>query len=204
MRVLVITAHADDLELSMGGTVRKFIEKGDVVDNVIMVDNGGRDEAIEKSTKLLGHKTVFFPKDLYEEDRPVMSSKLVADFEEWLSQNNFTAKLKEYDLIVTHWKEDWHQDHRTCYDLVQSLKRNQPIGVMYFDAIPYNQKYTNFDINVFFNVTNQMKAKMDAVEAFKDFYEMGLEERIKSYNFYRGQFIKVRFAECFKIENMIM
>ena len=32
----------------------------------------------------------------------------------------------------------------------------------------------------------------------------GLEERIKSYNFYRGQFIKVRFAECFKIENMIM
>ena len=55
MRVLVITAHADDLELSMGGTVRKFIEKGDVVDNVIMVDNGGRDEAIEKSTKLLGH-----------------------------------------------------------------------------------------------------------------------------------------------------
>ena len=51
MRVLVITAHADDLELSMGGTVRKFIEKGDVVDNVIMVGGSTRSPIIREEVE---------------------------------------------------------------------------------------------------------------------------------------------------------
>ena len=204
MRVLVITAHADDLELAMGGTVKKMKDKGDIVDNVIMFDNGNRDEAIEKSTVSLGHKAIFFPRELYETDRPIIDANLVREFEDWLENNKVSATLKEYDLIVTHWKEDWHQDHRMCYDLVQSLKRNQPIGVMYMDTFPYNQKYTTFEANVWFDITVQMPAKLGAIEAFQDHIGKGWNERIKAYNFYRGSFIKTRFAEVFKLDTMIM
>ena len=36
MKVLIITAHPDDMEMSMGGTVKKLIDNGDQVDNIIM------------------------------------------------------------------------------------------------------------------------------------------------------------------------
>ena len=35
-KALVLTAHPDDLELSCGGTVRKIIDQGGSVDNLII------------------------------------------------------------------------------------------------------------------------------------------------------------------------
>ena len=35
-KVLVLTAHPDDLELACGGTVKKFVDEGIQVDNAIL------------------------------------------------------------------------------------------------------------------------------------------------------------------------
>ena len=51
MNVLVITAHADDLELSMGGSIKKWTSNGGRVDNIIMVSDEEREERSKKKDK---------------------------------------------------------------------------------------------------------------------------------------------------------
>ena len=36
MKTLVLTAHPDDLELSCGGTIKKIVDQGGSVDNLII------------------------------------------------------------------------------------------------------------------------------------------------------------------------
>ena len=36
MKVLVLSAHPDDLEISCGGTVAKIVDQGGIVDNFIL------------------------------------------------------------------------------------------------------------------------------------------------------------------------
>ena len=217
MKVLIITAHPDDMEMSMGGTVKKLIDNGDQVDNIIMCTDtqkklinkkfvvvNDRQEAIDKSTKILGHNSIFYNNSLGTTSpghcgattRPQISNALVREFENLYNLSN-------YDLLVTHWHEDWHQDHKMCYDLVNILKRNQPINVMYMDAFPYNAKYKEFEANIFYDITNQWQAKEECIKAFTHL-DTNWVERIKAYNYYRGSYVKKGFAECFKIDTMLM
>ena len=134
-KILIISAHPDDLEISCAGTVKKFIKAGTVVDNLIMIPNVPHLKYLDSSAFGLGFNYIVFDNDI---DRPnIVDNKLIQEVEEKYS-------LFGYDLIISHWKEDWHQDHRMCYHLTNSLRRKQPIDVWYMDAFPYNQKYNQF------------------------------------------------------------
>ena len=64
MNVLVITAHADDLELSMGGSVKKWTKDGGTADNIILTTDKRREDAIHDTTRILGHQAIFYPSHL--------------------------------------------------------------------------------------------------------------------------------------------
>jgi LmbE family N-acetylglucosaminyl deacetylase len=200
MRILVITAHPDDLEMNMGGTVKKLADKGDIIDNVVLCGDDSRKKYLEQTTKILKYNSIFYS---VGKDRPIMNHHLVNNFEDWLQHNDKTAMLKEYGMIVTHWKEDWHQDHRTCYNLTRALQRNIVCDIMYMDAFPYNHKYANFEANVYVDISQEMFDKEQAILKFENL-DSTWSGRIKSYNFYRGSFMKTSYAECFKLETMIM
>ena len=204
MNVLVITAHADDLELSMGGSVKKWTSNGGRVDNIIMVSDEEREDAIDKTTVMLGHRAIFYPKLLLETERPTISGKLVKDMEEFIRTCSFTKQIEEYDYVITHWKEDWHQDHRVCYDLVRSMQRNQPMQVMYMEAYPYCNKYNSFDSNVFVDTTNTQEDKENSILAFNDVFPQHWVYAVEAHDKYRGSFIKAKYAECFKLDTMIL
>ena len=106
MNVLVITAHADDLELSMGGSIKKWTSNGGRVDNIIMVSDEEQEDAIDKTTVMLGHRAIFYPKHLLGTERPTISNKFVKDMEEFIRTCSFTKQIEEYDYVITHWKED--------------------------------------------------------------------------------------------------
>ena len=77
MNVLVITAHADDLELSMGGSIKKWTKDGGRVDNIILTTDRQRESAIDDTTRILGHRAIFYPNQLLEKTaRPVMNPSL--------------------------------------------------------------------------------------------------------------------------------
>ena len=204
MNVLVITAHADDLELSMGGSIKKWTSNGGRVDNIIMVSDEEREDAIDKTTVILGHRAIFYPKHLLETDRPTISGKLVKDMEEFIRTCSFTKQIEEYDYVITHWKEDWHQDHRVCYDLVRSMQRNQPMQVMYMESYPYCNKYSSFDANVFVDTTNTQEDKENSILAFNGVFPHYWVHAVEAHDKYRGSFIKAKYAECFKLDTMIL
>ena len=204
MNVLVITAHADDLELSMGGSVKKWTKDGGRVDNIILTTDRQRENAIDDTTRMLGHRAIFYPSHLLETARPVMNHKLVRDMEEFINTSQFTKRLQDYDYVITHWKEDWHQDHQTCYNLVRSMQRNQPMQVMYMESYPYCNKYSNFDPNVFVDITDTQSFKEDSIFAFGDIFPSTWAKTVEAHDTYRGSFIKTKYAECFKLDTMIL
>tara|TARA_A100001011_G_scaffold365629_1_gene417459 strand:+ start:3784 stop:4386 length:603 start_codon:yes stop_codon:yes gene_type:complete len=193
-KILIISAHPDDLEISCAGTVKKFIKAGTVVDNLIMIPNVPHLKYLDSSAFGLGFNYIVFDNDI---DRPnIVDNKLIQEVEEKYS-------LFGYDLIISHWKEDWHQDHRMCYHLTNSLRRKQPIDVWYMDAFPYNQKYNQFRNNVFVGIDNEIEDKIKAVKEYKNLSEDTIDSIIK-YNRYRGDFINCDFAETFMVDTIVI
>ena len=200
MNVLVITAHADDLELSMGGSIKKWTSNGGRVDNIIMVSDEEQEDAIDKTTVMLGHRAIFYPKHLLGTERPTISNKFVKDMEEFIRTCSFTKQIEEYDYVITHWKEDWHQDHRVCYDLVRSMQRNQPMQVMYMESYPYCNKYSSFDANVFVDTTNTQVDKENSILAFNGVFPHYWVHAVEcSHDKYRGSFIKAKYASTLSV-----
>jgi LmbE family N-acetylglucosaminyl deacetylase len=121
INLLVLGAHADDAEIGCGGTVLKLIQDG-VVGSVCWVVLSGKDERADEArvsaeamladapeSQILqpGFRDGFFPYD-------------GADIKA------FVEELKEFrpDLILTHQRQDLHQDHRITCELTWNTFRN--------------------------------------------------------------------------------
>ena len=129
--VLVISAHPDDLEMSCGGTVAKWVAEGHNVVNLILTPDVAQIDYLGFAREHLGYEAILWPGS---RDSLSINSEMVADIE------NHFVDLK-FDRIVTHWKEDWHQDHQKCYELGRILSRKQPTELWYMSSHPYHLKY---------------------------------------------------------------
>ena len=110
--------------------------------------------------------------------------------------------MPSYDLLITHWKEDWHQDHRICHDVANTLRRKQPLEVWYMNAFPYCQKYTTFEANVFSDISNHFINKRKAIECYKNVNSRWVDD-VEAMSKFRGSFINVEHAEVFKADTIL-
>jgi LmbE family N-acetylglucosaminyl deacetylase len=125
IRVLVLGAHSDDGEIGCGGTVLQLARRGLLAEVcwVVLSGKGARiDEARASAEELLdgvpsaqilqpGFRDGFFPYD-------------GADIKGFFEQ-----ELKPFapDLILTHQRDDAHQDHRLTCELTWNTFRNHTI-----------------------------------------------------------------------------
>jgi len=140
-KFFILTAHPDDAESACGGLIAKVIQNGGAVTNCIMIKpsveiDKNRDESIvrselEQSQKVLHHTVEFYSTPLHSNGRPnlVLNNNLVTTIEEI---------AKGYDVLISHWREDSHQEHRICYELAQSLARKSFKEFWCMDQTPYN------------------------------------------------------------------
>lgn len=116
MNILGIGAHPDDLELFAGGTLAKCSERGD---NVVMAcvsrgDKSGdgnaeeivmaRERERKEAAEVIGAESVclgFFDSEIFNDD------KLRKEIIELI-------RRKKPDVIITHFPEDYHADHRAA------------------------------------------------------------------------------------------
>lgn len=124
-RVLCLGAHCDDIEIGCGGTVLKLIENYKNVTFYWVVFSSNQEraqEAIASANLFLKEakaKTVIV-KDFRDGFLPFSGIEVKEYFEQLKQQ--FSP-----DLILTHYRQDLHQDHRLISDLTWNTFRNHLI-----------------------------------------------------------------------------
>lgn len=123
-RLLCLGAHSDDIEIGAGGTVLRILrENPDVaVTWVVLSGNGQRHLEARQSAELLlgsaprhslvlhGFKDAWFPSQMPE-----------------IKQALEPLKSLDPDLILTHARDDRHQDHRVINELTWNAFRAHQI-----------------------------------------------------------------------------
>jgi LmbE family N-acetylglucosaminyl deacetylase len=121
LRVLAIGAHSDDIEIGCGGTVLRLVEDGLAasVGWVVLTAVGERAEEARASAAAFlkqapDHEVVV--RDFRDGFLP---------YEGW-QVKEFFEELKRFDpdLVLTHRREDMHQDHRLVGELTWNTFRN--------------------------------------------------------------------------------
>jgi len=200
---LIITAHPDDLEMGCGGLVAKVLAHGGSVTNLILVKpsvehNERRNEQVvkqelEASKKILGFKTVLYDTPLHDNGRPnlLLTNNLITFVESYVADNH---------ILISHWREDHHQDHRVCFDVARSVARKGIEQFWCMDEPPYNLHYKNFNCNQYVDITEFVDQKRKALESYSTYFKDHDIEHIINYNKYRGRFIGPnKVAETFQI-----
>jgi len=122
LRLLCIGAHSDDLEIGCGGTVMTWLASMRAVEVTwfVLSAEGPRASEARRSARALlaravAHKVVIAAfRDGY----------LPAQYAD--VKNFFEERKKEInpDVVLTHWLQDRHQDHRLAAELTWNTWRN--------------------------------------------------------------------------------
>ena len=126
-RILIVSAHPDDMEIGMGGTVAKLVDEGAEITSVIVTDGGRasnpfgwteqrmaevrRAEALG-AAEVLGVRNVIFcdqPDAAEDVDVKAVARKLI----------EVMTRLKPTEIYTLHEELDRHKAHRQAGTLVQ-------------------------------------------------------------------------------------
>jgi len=121
-RLLALGAHCDDIEIGCGGTVLSLLQRYENVSVrwvVFSADEVRAREARDSAAAFLaraGEKEVVV-KNYRDGFFPFVGAQIKDDFE---------ALKREFnpDLVLTHYRDDRHQDHRLISDLTWNTFRN--------------------------------------------------------------------------------
>jgi LmbE family N-acetylglucosaminyl deacetylase len=124
LRLLVIGAHADDIEIGCGGTILRLAAAGKLaaVHWVVLSAHGSRaDEARAAAASVLGDIPAEVEVgDLRDGYFPYLGAA-VKDTIQGLAAGS------EVDVVLTHRREDLHQDHRLVSELTWNAFRDHVI-----------------------------------------------------------------------------
>ena len=196
MNVLVIAAHPDDEVLGMGGTLKKLSKNGDKLKIVIMATGiSGRRSInyINSSTYKVNEKTKKIMrkqiKKLRVDSKKAAKILGINDIEfmdfpdnemDIISNLEITKKIEEKitkfkpRVVYTHSPFDINVDHRVLYNA--TLTATRPLAdssvkqVISFE-VPSSTEWffpSKFSPTIFVNIEKELKAKLNALAAYKD------------------------------------
>jgi LmbE family N-acetylglucosaminyl deacetylase len=124
LKLLLLGAHCDDIEIGCGGTVLKLLSTRSNVDVAWVVfsssDEREREARASASLFLKQAKQNVIVRKFRDGFFPYQGAEIKEFFEELKKDVN-------PDLIFTHYRDDRHQDHRTISDLTWNTWRQHLI-----------------------------------------------------------------------------
>lgn len=122
-RLLVLGAHSDDIEIGCGATILRILREAPSVEVTWCVFSGNQQRHAEAQAAA----------DLFLRD--VKKSLVLSSFQDAFFPSQLTdikrefEKLKPFDpdLVLTHTRDDRHQDHRVISDLTWNTFRSHQI-----------------------------------------------------------------------------
>lgn len=205
-KILIISAHADDMEIGCGSTVYKLIKEGKEVYQVILSFNlkGSSEQftqsdierEVYSSAKVLGLKkeNIFFENfenRVFPEHRQEILDTL------WKYRRQINP-----DVVFTMTLDDMHQDHITVAQ--ESFRAFKDCNLLSYG---YDWNRINKEVD-FYTVLSEeeLNKKIEAVLCYKS-QETGRAyfsaEYIRSWAMARGIEIKGKYAEAFSIIRLI-
>jgi LmbE family N-acetylglucosaminyl deacetylase len=125
LRLLCLGAHCDDIEIGCGGTILKLAAAGRRVEVhwVVFSSDEQREREASKSAhafleNVAASKIVIY--DFSDGFFPYLGAEIKGRFEQLKAE--FSP-----DLILTHYRQDLHQDHRAISELTWNTFRNHLI-----------------------------------------------------------------------------
>ena len=213
LNILVLSPHADDAELGMGGTIAKLVKQKN---NVTILT------AILPKENLSGKVDKYMENKRYKEQ--VNSSKLLGARLQTLNINPYDFKFnREYvkifdekikkiqpDVIFSCWEHDTHQDHKTLANIIFSVSRKNNISLYMYEAMLPGGINTNaFNPQLFIDISEFMKTKIKSINCYKTVFQRkknnysNFMESITARAKFRGEMIGVKYAECFVVVKKI-
>jgi len=209
MKVLVIGAHADDPEVSMGGTIAKFVQAGNEVKILVAIipceDIDGipseerkriRWRECEDSARILEAEVEILDLDPYQM---------------WFRRDIvkiLDKKVREFSpsIVYTHWNHDSHQDHVAVANATFAATRKNNVSLLMYEQLtlggltPYA-----FGSHAFVDISSTMELKLQSVKAYQSqMPQLGRWlEAIEGLATFRGQQIGVRYAEAFEVVRIL-
>lgn len=124
LKVLCLGAHSDDIEIGCGGTVLALQEKYPNIEIRWVVFSGSQTRAEEAH-----HSAELFLARLARKQIEVRTFRDSYFPAQWEEIKNACAELKPFapDLVLTHYRDDLHQDHRVISELTWNAFRDHMI-----------------------------------------------------------------------------
>lgn len=201
MKILVISSHPDDLEISCSGTLKKYQEQGADIVSIITVAPSGEDnprrnqlgveEELAASYNYSKFELRVFKTELHNNGRP----NLVVDN---VTMTKLSRLIEPCDLAIISNVEDYHQDHRNTYHLVFPLLRNKAREIRLMYSAPYCHYHTSLP-NLYVDISAQWEFKEKLIRHYRSYFTDDMIQNIKVSNQYWGQPINAKLAEAFKV-----
>jgi len=171
MTVLVLSAHPDDAEIAMGGTIAALHHRGtQVVVSYFTVserDTNARQRrraAAEEAAEVLGHRLEWIRGGTYDQVEEIRDSELVGLIDAEIERWNPTT-------IVTHWEGDSHADHvRLARATIASSRRCPSRTFLQFSPNEFRTPaYPGFVPQLYSQISQaQLDLKLRALTAYVD------------------------------------
>ena len=205
-RVLIVNAHADDMEFGCGATIAKLIDEGKEVYNLILSlrrktvpkDFPGQkliDEAVRAGGIIGVKKENNIIKDYPNRVFPAIRQEILDEIYK-------TAEKLKPDLVFTTSLDDTHQDHQTtAQETFRALKHTNIVSF----GFPWNAVFSRTNLYCAIN-DEQLEKKIRAINCYnsqkpgRPYFE---PEYIKSLAIVQGANIKEKYAESFEIVRWI-
>ncbi|MFD7709623.1 PIG-L deacetylase family protein [Streptomyces sp. NPDC059785] len=192
---IAFTAHPDDAEIAMGGTLATLVAAGWEVHVVVSSVPNHRDRRlaeVDAGAAVLGTKAhvLEHPGTWQVEDLPTYA--LVRRFDAFV-------KELEPDRVFTHWSGDTHHDHALVARATVSALRNSSADLyMAEQSNQYAPSLTAFPVNTYVDVSRHFRQKLQAVACHAS-QTAGptYEHHLRSRGQYHGERIGCDFAEAF-------
>jgi LmbE family N-acetylglucosaminyl deacetylase len=200
MKVIVVSAHPDDLEMSCSGYLFKLQEQGADITSIITVKPSAEVRAGRSQSQVSSELAASY--DLSKFNLRVFDTPLHANGRPNLMVDNNTMTqlsklLTRCDLAIVPCATDYHQDHRSTFHLSYPLLLNFAREIWSTHSVPYCY-HNQVQSDITADISEQWEKKKQLLDCYSSYIDQGLLQKIKLSNQYWAGKINTQYAEQFQ------
>lgn len=212
MKILVIGAHLDDIELACGGTIAKAIKNGHSVKVLVMSKSGytNKDGKIQRSDEVAVKEGIEALETLGIKDHVILDfpTKDIPFHSDVINAIDLVMSEYNPNIIFTHHPFDTHQAHEGVAKATIAAARRKNT-VFFFEPIqPSGRSYVAFKPELYVDIEETYDLKIESLKKHRSEYnKFGGEDWIEGVACrcgYRGYEIGKKYAEAFEILRLEM